>query len=410
MARLALGRFNRPMGRFSKGRFVEPAMGGKRNGFGALGLLSAYTNGLALDFYSNTVAVKDVATPANNRSNVAVSSWLTTVRASTAWYFDSAGLLKSVGNNVLRLTYDPITLAALGILVEGARTNVALHNRDLTQPAWVPTNINPLKNQVGLDGLANSSSSITATAANGTILQAITLASSARFQTVYVKRLVGAGTLEMTMDNGTTWTVVTVTSGWTRVEIPTQTLANPTVGFRIATSGDSFAIDLVQNENGADKTSPIVTAGAAVTRAAEMHTALTSAFPYDATKGTVYSEGISYGANNTQRTLWQIDDGTSNERILGNLSTTAQGQLVITDGGAGVGNSLGGVTSVGVFHRHIGTWNVATPRAIVALDGTLGNEDTAFTMPVVTTFRVGTGIVSTAPFNGAIGRIVHVPE
>lgn len=385
---------------------------GRRGGVppGALGLLVGKNNGLALDFYSNTVAVKDVATPANNRSNVAVSSWLTTVRASTAWYFDSAGLLKSVGNNILRLTYDPITLAALGLLVEGARTNVVLHNRDLTQAAWVPTDVTPLKNQVGLDGLANSSSSITATAANGTILQAITLASSARFQTAYVKRLVGSGTLEMTMDNGSTWTAVTVTSGWTRVEIPTQTLANPTVGFRIATSGDSFAIDLVQNENGADKTSPIVTAGASVTRAAELHTALASAFPYDATKGTVYSEGISYGANNTQRTLWQIDDGTSNERLLGNLSTTGQGQFVITDGGAGVGNSLGGVAAVGVFHRHIATWNVATPRAIVALDGTLGNEDTAFTMPVVTTLRVGTGIVSTAPFNGPIGSLVYVPE
>lgn len=168
-----------------------------------------------------------------------------------------------------RFDYNPNTLTALGLLLEGTRTNAVLWNRDLTNVAWTATNVTPLKDQTGIDGVANSASKITATAANGTILQAITLASSARFQTAYVKRITGSGVIEMTMDNGTTWTPITVTADWTRVSIPTQTLANPTVGFRIVTSGDAIAVDFVANENGTFASSYIWTTTAAVTRASD---------------------------------------------------------------------------------------------------------------------------------------------
>jgi hypothetical protein len=168
-----------------------------------------------------------------------------------------------------RFDYDA-ALTALGLLLEGARTNVVLWNRDLTNAAWTASNITPVKDQTGITGVASSASKITATAGNGTILQAITLASSARFQTAYVKRVTGTGVIEMTMDNGTTWTPITVTADWTRVSIPTQTLANPTVGFRIATSGDAIAVDMVQNSNGTFATSSIWTTAAAVTRAADV--------------------------------------------------------------------------------------------------------------------------------------------
>jgi hypothetical protein len=194
------------------------------------------------------------------------SSLVTFTRASTANYFNSSGLLVSAAVDAARFDYNPSTLAARGLLLEESRANVVLWNRDLTNAAWTSTNVTAAKTQTGIDGVANSASSITATAGNGTCLQAITLASSARFQTAWVKRLVGAGVVNMTTDNGSTWTAVTVTAGWTRVSIPTQTLANPTVGFRIVTSGDSIAVDFVQNENGTFATSEIDTTTVAVTR------------------------------------------------------------------------------------------------------------------------------------------------
>src|SRR5690606_23459445 len=115
--------------------------------------------------------------------------------------------------------------------------------------AWTKTNVTANKDQTGLDGVPNSASRITATSSNGTCLQAITHASLTWYLTAFVRRLSGSGTIQMTMDNGSTWTTITVTSEWTRVPIAAQTLANPTVGFRIATSGDSIAVDLVQCEN-----------------------------------------------------------------------------------------------------------------------------------------------------------------
>lgn len=190
-------------------------------------------------------------------------SLLTTTRASTGYAANSSGLLVPFLSNIPRIT-------DLGLLVEQAATNVVLWNRDLTNAAWTPSNITPLKNQTGADGTANAASSITATAGNGTILQAITLGSSARFQHARVKRLTGVGEIDMTMDNGATWTAITVTAAYTQLSIPTQTLANPTVGFRIVTSGDAIAVDFVQNETGTFATSPILDTTVAVTRAADI--------------------------------------------------------------------------------------------------------------------------------------------
>ena len=185
-------------------------------------------------------------------------------RALAAYYTDRAGLLTLVATNTLRN-------GDMGALIELVKTNVVLHNRDLTNAAWVKVACTAAKDQTGPDGVANSASSLTASAGNATCLQAIVLASSARFQTAYIKRVTGTGVINMTMDAGVTWTVVDVTSAWTRVEIPTQTLANPTVGFRIVTSGDAIAVDFAQNEDSAAcATSPIPTTTVAVTRPADV--------------------------------------------------------------------------------------------------------------------------------------------
>lgn len=160
-----------------------------------------------------------------------------------------------------------------GQLIERSKTNIVLWNRDLTNAVWVKSNVTVAKDQTGADGIANSASSLTATSTDGTVLQTTTLGSSPCGQSAYVKRLVGSGTVSMTMDNGSTWTAITLTSGWTRVNIPAQTLANPTVGFKLATSGDAIAVDFVQNELVFATTlpglsSPIATTTTAVTRAA----------------------------------------------------------------------------------------------------------------------------------------------
>lgn len=371
-------------------------------------MLANEAAGLAIVFNQQVpeLYIKDPTTPANAYYG-APSAKITTTRSTVGWYFDSQGLLQQAATNTPRYTYNPETLIAEGLLSELARVNVVLWNRDLTNAAWVKSSVTALKDQTGMDGIAASASSITATGANGTALQTITLASSARFQTSYVKRLVGSGTLEMTMDNGTTWTVVTPSgSGWQRVSIASQTIANPIVGFRIGTSGDSFAIDLVQNENGAFLSSPMVTTTASFSRGVDTHSIALASLPWDATKGTIYAQGRSEAPNNTARYLFQINDGSNTNKIDGTLSSLGGGQVAITTASAVVANILPGTAYVGLTARLAGTFEANHAQA--ALDGVLGSQDTSLTPPVLTSLRIG-GSFSSGLVNGTIAELVLVP-
>ncbi len=161
----------------------------------------------------------------------------------------------------------------------------------------------------GLDGIANTATTLTATAADAIILQPITLVSAARCASAYVKRRTGTGTISFTQDGGSTWTDITALingSTWSRVEI-TATLANPSTGFKISTSGDAIDVDVVQNEAGTVATSPIVTTTAAVTRNADSLTYQTAS-NIDFAVGTIYGEIQTPKGSNT-RMLVQIGDG-----------------------------------------------------------------------------------------------------
>jgi hypothetical protein len=187
----------------------------------------------------------------------------------------------------------PIAAAnLLGFRREASATNNLLHSRDLSNAAWsTKTNITAAKTATGLDGIADTATTLTATAADAIILQPITLASAARCASAYVKRRTGTGTISFTQDGGSTWTDITSqinSSTWSRVQI-TATLANPSVGFKISTLGDAIDVDCVQNEAGSVATSPIVTTTSTVTRNAESLTYQTASNWSD-TAGTAYIE------------------------------------------------------------------------------------------------------------------------
>lgn len=213
-----------------------------------------------------------LASPALFRYTPGAQDGYTFARADAttcATYFDINGVLQTVAANVLRDNHY-VSGVRTTLLECGTRTNPVLWNRDLTNVAWAASNVTPLKNQTGIDGVANSASSITATAGNGTILQGFAQAISTVTKSAYVKRLVGSGTVQVTVDNGATWTTVTVTAGWTRVLYTQAAVTNPTVGFRLVTNGDSIAVDYAQCESAGFATSPIATGATAVVRAADV--------------------------------------------------------------------------------------------------------------------------------------------
>lgn len=193
----------------------------------------------------------------------------TFTRATTATTILSTGLIGSVASGTARSAYSPAGVY-LGYNAEGQRTNICLWNRDLTNAAWTATSCTVAKTATGADGVTNSASTLTATAGNATVLQPITSGSAARITGCRIKRRIGSGVINMTQDNGGTWTAVTVTAGWTRVSVPSATLTDPNVGFRIVTSGDAIDVDYVQHEVASFLSSDIETITAAVTRNADI--------------------------------------------------------------------------------------------------------------------------------------------
>lgn len=328
-------------------------------------------------------------------------STLTFTRASAGTYFDSAGVLQTALTNVARIDFSQSTLAALGLLIEEARTNVVLWNRDLTNAAWTATDVTVAKTATGIDGVANSASTLTATAGNGTVLQAITLASSARFQTAWVKRRTGTGVINMTMDNGATWTAITVTSSWSRLSIPTQTLANPTVGFRIVTSGDAIDVDYVQNENGAFATSSIATTTASVTRAADVCSIALSAFPYNSAEMT-FSADFDAFSPSSGSSFGVLGVGSAGRALYTNT-----GKLNIFDGTAAAtsGNSItaNAVTRGASSFGPLGLLMSLNGGTVVtaAYDGAFGSSPTDL--------FIG-GFTNASQLNGHIRRVALYPR
>ncbi|TGT64491.1 hypothetical protein EN802_32400 [bacterium M00.F.Ca.ET.159.01.1.1] len=161
--------------------------------------------------------------------------------SQSAFILDATGLLVNTASaGMRRSTKGTVSYQNIGTL--------GLWNRDFTNAVWVATNVTTAKNQTGADGSANAASSITASAANGTILQTTTASVVNRVLECWVKRITGTGTLEMTLDGGTTWQAVTsqVGSGsYGRCVIGQASVTNPVYGFRIGTSGDAFAVDFL---------------------------------------------------------------------------------------------------------------------------------------------------------------------
>lgn len=255
----------------------------------------------------------------NNLVNDSLPGNVTFTRASGGTYFGSDGLLKTAANNEPRFDHNPLTGVPRGLLVEGQRTNLLLWNRDLTNAAWMKTNMTVAKSAVGIDGVANSASRLTAGANNATVVQAVTNASIVRAVTAYVRRVSGTGTVEMTLNGGTDWTTVTVTGSWTRVGPPVATLANPSVGFRLATSDDVIEVDFVQLENHRFASSAIATAGTTATRAADVaYVTNLATIGYNPVESTFFVEyerdhvGVNDAAVDV---ALQIDNGTDDNRL-----------------------------------------------------------------------------------------------
>lgn len=165
---------------------------------------------------------------------------------------------------------------------------------------WSKSSVTVTKDQTGIDGVANAATSITASIDNAVLIQPVSLTSGSRTNSVYLKRLNGTGVVQCTLD-GSTWSTVDLsTTEWRRVVL-SGTVTNPCVGVRLATSGDSIAMDYAQIEDGITVTTPILTTASSTSRSTDIATMSGHQFFgwWNGTEQTIYSEILRYSSNNT---------------------------------------------------------------------------------------------------------------
>jgi hypothetical protein len=144
----------------------------------------------------------------------------------------------------------------------------------------------------------------------------------------FIKRKTGTGTVEITIDNGTTWQDVTSSIGSTTFGecLESLTVTNPTIGIRIVTSGDAVYVGnaechQLKSEAKVLGSAPIVTAASSVTTTA-VASVYNSANMVD-TIGGIYAEVTLQVAQNILSTFLDVSGSTFRLNDGTNTATSA---------------------------------------------------------------------------------------
>jgi len=224
---------------------------------------------------------------------------------------------------------------------------------------------------------------------------------------MYVKRRTGSGIIDMTQDNGTTWTTVTVTSSWTRVNIASTTAANPTVGIRIQTSGDAIDVFGMQHELGAFITSVIPTTTASATRTVDVASVNTQAFPYNSTEGTVVANFTPLLVS-TANLIFNLGAGSDSNSIYSTSGATQQ--LVVRSAGSTTVNLATGGFTVGQASKLGAAFKASNSAVVVGSGSVATNTSGALPTGAATTLALGGGAPLTGGGNGYIRQITYLPR
>jgi hypothetical protein len=196
-------------------------------------------------------------------------------RGSIATYYSASGLMKTAIVNQPRFDYDPVTGISNGLLLEEQRTNWLTFSASFASSGgsqnWTDTNITRTVSSGVTAPDGTTAIKFAANAANATVAISGGLATGPIYRTfsIWMQRVVGTGTISITMDNGVNWYTVSLTTTLTRYSF-TNSTSDHRVAIKIATSGDSIVMWGAQLEDGAFVTTYIPTTTTQVTRTADV--------------------------------------------------------------------------------------------------------------------------------------------
>jgi len=376
-----------------------------------------------------------------------LDSRVTFTRASTATYTDSAGLIQSAAVDTPRFGYDPVTLAAKGLLIEEARTNLKLYSADLnlwgskgnvavTSDALAApdgaTTADKLVEAAVL-GAHNIYNYYTLTAAQSYTWSTYAKAGERTKVTLWVDQFTSGGnwgsfdlSAGSVIGSGSAVTpqITNVGNGWYRLAITGTvgtTTGNIGVALLDAASASNYTGDGTsglyiwgaQLEEGAFPTSYIPTTTAAATRAVDLATITDlSAIGYNASEGTLVAKGIFDSpvvSGIINHTLASLDIGTWTDRM---------SLLWWENGSRGAGfTTLSSVDQAQLAEGSIAVGDTKTlGMAYKANDFAFSNSggavqlDTAGTVPTVSQLSIGRRGDGAEALNGHISRLSYWPE
>ena len=264
---------------------------------------------LELSFEGDTYAMGDIGSAPQNK---AYSDLITFTRASGGGITNAAGQFEWVGNNVPRITYDPVTLKRLGQLIEEQRTNLLLQSADFANSTWsklgsivvtpvvkgqridFPANLD-LVVQANQSIAANTPCTVFVIAARDSGKCTLRISNGTSTQTVRATIDTSAKTLTFKSVSGTgvfaSASVTPFESGWDIYALTGSfTAAQTGMGLmlvREAASETSITVLGSQFEAGSSASSYIPTTTAQVTRAADYAAVNTLSPWYNASEGTL---------------------------------------------------------------------------------------------------------------------------
>lgn len=379
---------------------------------------------------------------------------ITFTRASTRMRFSSGGVLVQDAANVPSLDYDPITLAARGMLVEELRTNLLLQSEAFDSGIWGKVTASVSANvAVSPSGTTTADKFVEDTsAAPHQLTQALGVTSGTTYTTsVYAKAgerallqlnysgYVGAnfnlltgtvnnvGTANANF-NGYSASILPMGNGWYRCSV-TQTCIATLAGSQQLYVGDTPTFSGTapptytgdgasglylwgaQMEVGAFATSYVPTTTAQATRAADSAaiTDLTK-IGFNASEGTLYAElPVPVSVSSLAAGILSLHDGTSLNRIVAWIGSGSF-RVLSTVAGAAQTYSAGVAPAVGTLCKFAFAYRANDFAS--SLNGAAAVTGTLLGVPAVNALRLGatTPAASSEVLGGQIRSVRYYPR
>lgn len=350
-----------------------------------------------------------------------------------------------------RFDYDPVTLAARGLLVEEQRTNLCPYSEQLNAGSWNTAAVT-FVNNAGTAPSGETTADKISPASSGTLrfVYYVGLGSTLSSSTVYTISMFlkasgknwGYLRYEDKSDAnayvyfnlstgvvGSTTGTLSVTSkienygnGWYRCTVTGNSGTgaggfNPIL-FGVADADGSTSVTVsgtdgilawgAQLEAGSFATSYIPTLASAVTRSADVASVNTLSPWMNQTEGTIFAEYSFYGADAAfNNTAVMLTDGTENnyEALFG--YTPAYG-WVQSGGATSAGLTTGGATAINTNYKSALAFK-ANDFAF-SINGASPATDTSGTVPTVTEMLLGRRVASSKPLHGHLRRVAFFPR